>query len=177
MARPNSESAIGGHVQGLREAKAAFQALPEAMRDRSLQATETTSSEIARGAQARLLRSPSVETRALHDHVAWKVTKTNGRGKVGIRAGTTTITVGTRKIRVKGIITAGRDGSASLSAGARKDNPARRAHFIEFGARHMRAEPFMIPAAEAEKGPHLDRMKRAGKAVEQDLAKIGGGRL
>lgn len=176
MARPNDAGALAGHVQGLKEAKAVFQALPVVARDAMLGATETTVREIARNAQANLLRSPSVQTRNLHNAVAWRVTKTNGRGRVGITSGSTVIRTASnvrgtmRNVRVKGIITAGASGGA---AGGRVDVPARRAHFVEFGTRRMRAEPFMIPAAERERMPALQRYVRAGKVVEQKAADIG----
>lgn len=166
-----NQAGLDAHIQGLREAKAAFQKMPEVFRDRMLAATETTVREIARLAQANLRRSPSIQTRALHDHVAWKMTRTNGRGKVGIAMGSTTIA----GRRVKGIIVAGRGGSALRSAGARRDIPSKRAHHVEFGNVHMPAEPFMRPAAEAEKNNYLDRCKRAGQEAERDLAAIGGG--
>jgi HK97 gp10 family phage protein len=167
MARPIfNQAGLGAHVRGLSEAKAAFQRLPEVVRARMLAATETTVREIARGAQARLRASPSIQTRALHDHVAWKVTKSNGRGRVGIATGSTVIG-GTR---VRGLVTAGRGGSALKSAGARIDKPSRRAHFVEFGTAHMPAEPFMLPAADAEKGHHLARCKAAGQEIERDLS-------
>ena len=182
MARPNNADAIAGHVQGLREAKAAFQALPEVVRDRMLDATETTVREIVRHAQARLASSPSIRTRTLYNHVKWSVNKKNGRGKAGVATGTTTMTeranfakgvIGGRTIRVKGILVAGKGGSASTSQGAKLIRPSRYAHLVEFGARHMPAEPFMIPAAESQKQPYLDRCRAAGKHVEKDVAHIG----
>jgi hypothetical protein len=177
MARPNDSAAIAGHIQGLREAKGAFQALPEIVRHQTLGVNETTAREIARGAQARLRSSPSIQSRTLHDHVAWTINKSTGRARVGIKAGTTTIQVGTRKIRVKGIITAGRGGSASTSAGAKRVNPTRYGPKVEFGTRHMKAEPFMLPSAEAEQPFHAQRMRATGPAIERDVARIGGGRL
>lgn len=171
MARPGNSAAIAGHVQGLREAKAAFQALPQIVRDNLLDATETTAREIARNAQARLLSSPSIQTRNLYNAVAWKVTKTNGRGRVGITSGQTMLSnLATRKrVTVKGIIIAGKGGGAS----GRVDRPSRRAHFVEFGTRKMPAEPFMIPAAEGQVQPYLQRCRAAGKGIEQDVAAIG----
>lgn len=178
--------AIAGYVRGLRELKAAFQALPQIVRDRMLAATETTVREIARGAQARLLSSPSVQTRNLYNHVAWSVTKTNGRGRVGISIGSTTVSrmaaaasghgrlirraqgkVG-KNVKVRGVV-------QITSTGARIDYPSRRAHFIEFGTKHMKAEPFMMPAAEAEKPHALGRAMAAWKAIETDVVAIGGG--
>lgn len=177
MARPNNSSAISRHVKGLREAKAAFQALPDVVREALLEATEITAREIARNAQARILASPSMQTRALHDHIGWSLTKSNGRGKVGVKAGSTAMRVGGRSFRVRGIVTAGAGGSASKAAGARVVIPARYAHLVEFGARHMPAEPFMLPAANAEKNNYLARVKRAGKDIERDASRIGGGLL
>lgn len=169
--RPNNRTAIAAHIQGLREMKAAFQALPDIVRERMLSATETTVREIARNAQARILRSPSVRTRALHDHIKWSVTKTNGRGRVGVATGTTTMQVGGKKVRVKGIITAGRGGSASSASGAKSIQPTRYAHLIEFGTKHFPAEPFMVPSADAEKQHYLNRCKAAGPLIETDASR------
>lgn len=173
MARPNNATAISGYVRGLREAKAAFQALPETVREAMLDATETTVREIARHAQARLASSPSINTRSLYNHIAWKVTKSNGRGRVGVSAGETRMVVGGRKIKLKGILVAGKGGSAHTAAGAKLIRPSRYAHLVEFGSAHMRAEPFMIPAAEAQREPYLQRAVRAGKDVERATAAIG----
>jgi HK97 gp10 family phage protein len=177
MPRPNNATALGNHVAGLKEAKAAFQALPEIVRERMLEATETTVREIARHAQAKISSSPSIQTRSLYNHIAWRVTKTNGRGRVGISTGSTTFTIGGKKVRVKGIVVAGRGGSAAKSAGAKVIRPSRYAHLVEFGSRKMGAEPFMIPAAEAEKQPYLQRCVHAGKAIELDVKAIGGRNL
>ncbi len=169
--RPNSTGALAGRIQGLREAKAAFQALPEIVRDNLLHATETTVREIARGAQARLASSPSIRTRRLYNAVAWSITKTNGRGRVGITTGQTVFSsLATRqRVKVKGFIVSGKAGGAS----GRIDKPSRRAHFVEFGTKHMPAEPFMIPATEAQQQPYLSRCRAAGKGIERDMAAIG----
>jgi len=140
------QAGLKAHITGLKEARAAFQALPDVVRENMLDAVTVTVREIARGAQARLQASPSIDTRALHDAVGWRVTKTNGRGRVGIL---NTPAVG--------------DG----------ERPSRRAHFIEFGTRKMEAEPFMIPAAEAEKEHFRQRAVKAGKGIERDMAVIG----
>lgn len=173
MARPNDANAIAGHVRGLSEAKAAFQALPDAMRVRLNGATRTTLSEIVRHAKARIQASPSIETRSLYNSIAFSLNERSGRGRAGVNNGTTTITMGDRKIRIKGTLKAGTGGSALTSAGAKLIRPSRTAHLVEFGSRNMRAEPFMIPAAKSQEQPYLDRCRQAGKEVEQDLAAIG----
>lgn len=174
MARPNNSAAIAAHMAGLREAKAAFQRLPEVTRDRLNGATVTSVQEIARLARINLERSPSIQTRALYDHVGWSMNWKAGRGSAGIKRATTTLLVGGRKVRVKGIIRAGAGGGA---AGGTKDQPSRRAHFIEFGAAHHSAEPFMLPATETERPHYLDRCVRAGKDIERDLTVGTGGAL
>lgn len=178
MARPNDQAAIKGYIRGLSEAKAAFQALPEAMRVRSLAATEITLSEIVRHAKLRLAANPSIQTRTLYNSIAYSLNKNSNRGKAGVTNVTSTVLFAhmggiTRKIRVKGIIVAGKNGSASTSQGAKVIRPGRYAHLVEFGSKHMKAEPFMIPAAKTQEGPYLDRMKVAGREVEKDLAAIG----
>lgn len=161
-----ANAALAAHIRGLKEAKAAFQQLPVVVRERMLAATETTVREIARNAQARLRSSPSIRTRALHDHIAWRVTKTNGRGRVGVSAGSTVV----NGVKVKGIITPGAGGSAAKSAGAKSVMPSRYAHLVEFGSRHMGAEPFMLPSAESQRQPYLERCRAAGRDVEKDLS-------
>jgi len=179
MARPNNASAIAGHVQGLREAKAAFQKMPESFRDHLNDATELTVREIVRHARARLQASPSIRTRNLYNAVSWSMNRKNGRGRAGVGSGSTTIsnpslgTIGKSTVKVKGILVAGKGGSARTSAGAKLDRPSRRAHFVEFGTRHMPAEPFMVPATESQEKSYLDRCRAAGRKAEKDLANIG----
>lgn len=173
MARPNDAAAIGAHIRGLRELKAAFQQLPQITRERMNDATETTVREIVRHAKEHLIASPSIVTRSLYNAVGWSLNRNNGRGRAGVMSVWTTLMVGTTKVKVKGIIVPGKGGSALISAGARQINPRRYAHLVEFGARHMPAEPFMIPAADAQKGPALDRMKRAGQDIERDMTTVG----
>jgi len=139
---------LTAHIRGLKEAKAAFQALPEVFRERLGDATETTVREIVRGAQNRLASSPSIRTRALYNAVIWSMSRKTGRGRAGIS-------------------------NVSIGAGgaeARSDKPSQRAHFVEFGTSKMKAEPFMIPAAESQIQPYLDRCRAAGKEAERDLA-------
>ena len=167
------QAGLASKIQGLREAKAAFQALPAIVRDAMLVATETTASELARNAKVNILRSPSVQTRTLYNSVVYAVTRTNGRARVGITAGSTRIGA----VRVKGTVIAGTGGSTLKSQGARRMNPAKYAKFIEFGSRTQPAEPFMIPAAQGQQGPYLDRCRAAGRVIEQNAAAIGGRNL
>lgn len=180
---PGPNNAIGLYIEGLRSAKETFQRLPVAVRERVLDATETTTREIVRLAQAKILSSPSVQTRALHDHVQWTLRKSSGLGQAGISSGHTTITeaanfkagvIGGRKIKIKGILMAGKGGSASTSAGARLVMPSRYAHLVEFGTRKMAAEPFMTPAKEIQAPIHLARVSRAVRDGCSDVATVGG---
>ncbi len=171
--RPSNASALAGHIAGLREAKAAFQALPESFRTRSNEATETTVREIVRQAQARLQSNPSIDTRTLYKAIGWSLNKNNGRGRAGIQNVTSTIVFGhmggiSRKIKIKGVLI-----GAKNAQGAKLIKPTKYGPKVEFGTRHMAAEPFMIPAAKSQEQPYLDRMKRAGKDVERDVASIG----
>lgn len=181
MARPNDSTAIANHVRGLREAKAAFQAVPEAMRKELNIATRDTVKAVTARARAILQSSPSIQTRNLYNAVSFTMNDKNGRGKAGIANVTSTVSqqpgrVGKATVRVKGIVIPGKTGGA---LGGRLDKPSRRAHFVEFGTRKMPAEPFMIPATEAEKGPYLSRCQAAGRRAEVALAhgaaKSGGG--
>lgn len=168
-----ASDALQDRIRGFRAAKAAFQALPQVTRDRLNVATELTAREIARLAKANLLASPSVQTRALLNAVGWTMNAKSGRGRAGVANVTTTVTVGSRRIRVRGLLIAGRGGSARTAAGAKTVNPRRYAHLVEFGTRRFPAEPFMLPAAEAEKAPYLARCRATGRPIEQDLAAVG----
>lgn len=175
MARPNNAYAIQGYIQGLREAKAAFQALPEITRDALNDATFTTVSEIARLAKQRVLTSPSIQTRTLYNAIGFSMNVKNGRGRAGIQNVTTRVsnTAIRKTFKVKGRIISrvSRDGKVSQ----RIVRPSKYGHLVEFGGRggKMPAEPFMIPATESQKAPYLDRCKRSGKTIEQDAAAIG----
>ena len=168
-----SAQQIETKIRGFREAKAAFQALPTVMRERLLVATETTLSEIVRHAKGRIQSNPSIRTRALLNAIHYTINKNNGRGRAGVSNGTTSITIGGRKFRIRGQLRLGRNGSALTSEGAALIRPSRYAHLVEFGTRRQRAEPFMVPAAKSQEQPYLDRCRRAGQDVERDLAAIG----
>lgn len=169
-----SSTGLQSKIQGMREAKAAFQALPEIVRDQLAHATFTTISEIKRLAKARILASPSVRTRALYNSIEFSMNYNNGRGRVGVTTGSTTglFAAGTgvagelKRRTIKGIV-------IGSGASARLIKPSRYAHFLEFGTHKMPAEPFMIPAADNQKSAYLDRCKGAGKMIEQETARVG----
>ena len=160
-------------IQGLSQAKAAFQALPEITRDALNVATETTVREIVRQAKAHIQASPSIRTRALLNSIQWTMNRKTGRGRAGVANITTMLAIGGGRIKVKGLVIPGKGGSALTSQGAKLMKPSRYAHFVELGTRQMPAEPFMLPSAEAEKMPYLDRCRHAGKQIEQDAQHIG----
>jgi hypothetical protein len=168
-------------VEGLREAKAKFAALPPFMQQKRIDVNSATAAAVALGAKQNLIASPSIRTRSLYNHVNWKITKTSGVALVGVTSGSTvqrmTVRVGNaavlKNVRVKGIVIAGRGGSALTSQGARLIRPSRYAHLIEFGWSKAPAEPFMIPATARQKEPHLQRWRAAGKQLERDMAGVG----
>lgn len=172
MARPNNAASLSGHIRGLREAKAAFQAMPALMREDLNDATELTVREISRHAQARVQSSPSIRTRTLLNAIGWSLNRKSGRGRAGVSNVTTTIsnpslgTVGRATVKIKGAIVSHRGRTLLV-------RPSRYAHLVEFGARHMRAEPFMIPSTEGQKQPFLDRCRHAGKKLETQMAAKG----
>ena len=184
--RPNNQAAIRVHVLGLAEAKAAFQQLPEIARDAyNNWATELTLREIVRDAKARVAASPSIQTRSLYTAIGWSLNAKSGQGKAGVGGGSTRVssgsfgTVGRSVVRVKGFVIPGRNGSALTSQGARFIRPTRYAHLVEFGASHMPAEPFMVPAAKGQQHAYLGRCREAGRQIETEMAEVGrvGGRF
>jgi HK97 gp10 family phage protein len=134
-------------LEGLKAMRAAFKALPEVTRDRLNEATEKTAFSLLQ----RALALVPVLTGALKSKLNWTISRTTGIAKVGIE---------------KGLVG--------------DENPALYGHLVEFGhagPHPAPAHPFMIPAAEAEREPYLDRCRDAGKNVERDMATIGGGLL
>lgn len=175
MARPNNAGRIAAKVEGLREAIRAFQALPDVTQDAMRQATRVTVSEIARLARLNLQRNPSIQTRTLLNSIGWTVNERSGEGRVGIQRVSTRVAnpAGGRAVRVKGVLIAGRNGSALRSQGARLLRPSKYGHLVEFGRSGRgtaRPEPFMRPAVQAEQQPYLDRCRAAGRTVEQQMA-------
>lgn len=168
-------------VEGLRQARDAFQAFPEIVRARMLEATEVTLREIQRQARARLERSPSIRTRSLFNHVLFnKPSKVTGIGVVGVSAGSTTYTqqanfaagvIGGARRKFKGVIVTSASGRARLVV------PTKYAHIVERGSVHMPAEPFMQPARDAEEPHHIQRMAATGRDIERDMAAIGSRNL
>lgn len=140
-------------------ARKAFQALEPAMRARVGEATEATVYAVERRAQ----QNVPVDTGTLRQHIAASYSKRSGFGRVGIKAGR--------------VAFAGTGGSAFTKDGARVVEPRKYAHMVEFGTSKMAAQPFMLPAAEAERKPYATRINAAGKQVERDLSRVGGGFL
>lgn len=156
-------------IQGVTQAKAIFAALPAIAKKRFLAGTAQTVEAIGERARANLLRSPSVRTRALYNAITWTVSKTSGFGRVGVARTTTAVgSLALRKtIRVRGtIISVMRNGRRTIEV----VQPSKYAHLVERGTIHMRAEPFMTPAAEQEKPRHLQRCYEAGIAIERDAS-------
>lgn len=177
MARPNNKAAIDKHVQGLRAAKAAFQALPEIVRDRMNDATEVTLHEIARHAKGHIQSSPSIRTRALLNSIAFSMNRKSGFGRVGVASARTRIGVLSlgKTVTVKGHIAS----SVRADGSVRSElvQPSRYAHLVEYGTSHSGSEPFMTPASEAQRAPHMQRRMHAGKLIERDMAKAGSRNL
>lgn len=157
-------------IRGVTQAKAIFAALPSIAKKRFLAGTAETVEAIGQRARENVLRSPSVRTRALYNAIAWTVSKTSGFGRVGVARTTTAIgSLALRKtIRVRGtIIATMRSGRSTIEI----VQPSRYAHVVERGSVHMRAEPFMTPAAEQEKPRHLQRCVEAGIGIERDASR------
>lgn len=179
MPRPNSATKISAYVENMREVKARFQALPPFMQEKRIEVNSATAAAVVLGAQQRLLASPSIQTRALFNHVKWRINKANGMAHAGVTSGSTSIQFAhmgqeTKKVRIKGIVIAGRRGSALHARGARLVRPSRYAHLVEFGTVHFAAEPFMKPAAAAQKDAYLHRWRAAMRDIARDLANVGG---
>lgn len=127
-------------IEGLTAAKKAFQAMPDVAQLHLGAATETTAAAIIQRARATV----SVRTGALKSKLAYKFSDKTGIATAGIEKGA----VG-------------------------DEIPGHIGHLVEFGhggPSPAPAHPFMIPAAEAERQPYLERCRDAGKKIERDLS-------
>jgi hypothetical protein len=137
---------------GLKEAKAAFKKAPGYYQEAALEATEKTAFAVMGRARS-LVR---VETGTLRDFIDWKApTKSNPFASVGIRKGSASVQ---------------RPGKSYTT----KETPGSIAHLVEFGFMHtsgkrVAGRPFMIPAAESERGNAQERYAAALRAAEARL--------
>lgn len=146
----------GVSVKSVMAARKAFQQVEPVLRAKLAAATETTVYAVER----RATQNVPADTGTLRQHIASSFSKRTGFGKVGIKPGRVAI--------------AGRGGSALTRHGARVLEPIKYAHMVEFGTSKMAAQPFMLPAAEAERSAYAQRVNGAGRDAERDLAGIGG---
>ena len=144
-------------VSGERECIAAFKRTPEVAQERLGDATDATTYAVLSRARARV----RIRSGALKAALDRSYNKKTGIGLVGIRKGAK-------------LIIAGEGGSALHSKGAARYTPGSYGHLVEFGHANAAAHPYMIPAAEAERDPYLGRCREAGKAIERDMAAVGG---
>jgi hypothetical protein len=166
-------------LEGLAEAKAAFQRLPDVTRDKLTDAVDVTAQEIVRNAKARIQSSPSIVTGTLLNHIGYSLNRKTGIARIGVIRGTTVVMVNGVRKRIRGVVLPGKGGSALASQGAKVLTPTKYAHLVEFGhargAGHAAAapEPFLLPSAEAERPYFLERCRQAGRQIEN--AMTGGG--
>lgn len=135
-------------LSGYREAVRAFQALPDVAQQRLGQATEQTAFAIIQKAR-QLVR---VRTGALQGKLNYKYSDKTGVAVAGVESG-------------------------GVDTPQGYEIPGHIAHLVEFGhggPRPAPAYPFMIPAAEAERGNYLQRCQDAGRNIERDLTSGGG---
>jgi hypothetical protein len=151
-------------VVGLREAQAVFRQLEPTTREVWVDYVITpTASEMARTRASLLVPGRGRVTGQLQKAQGFTVNKRSGSAIVGTRLGFDTFKPG-------------RNGSASLSAGARAHRPTRIGHLVNFGhggPHPARATNFAEKAAAAEEGPMLQRSKHAGRMLEQRMGDIG----
>jgi HK97 gp10 family phage protein len=148
---------MAAKVRGLAQVHRAFKAAPPALQHHLGKANETTAVAIAGRARALV----PVRFGFLKKFIAHTFSKKTGTAKVGIQKGRVAVP--------------GRGGSAKTSDGAMSAQPSIYAKWAEWGTSHSKAQPFMGPAVRAEQQPHLQRIQRAGKDAERDIAAAAGG--
>jgi HK97 gp10 family phage protein len=142
-------------VLGLRELGEAMRKLSKDVALKTARsATAAGATVIKKAAKSNILKSPSVQTKSLHDGV---ITKRLGKAETDLTS-EHIVTV-----RGRGKSTKKKDGTVTKTAGAPH------AHFVEFGTVNMPAEPFLRPAFEAEKGNAVTAIK---DKLAQRIAKV-----
>jgi hypothetical protein len=143
-------------VRGLKEARAFFRGLPDLTREvYTDEAIRPTASELVRHARSKLTPGRGFQTGQLQKALGFTVSEKTGSARVGIRRGFESFKPG----RTSGT------GVHSLI-----HQPTTIGHHIEFGhggPHPAKAYPFMVPAADGQRGPLLSRAKAAGRVLEQ----------
>jgi HK97 gp10 family phage protein len=129
-------------VKGLRETRAAFKLVHPVFRRHMWNATSLTGTRIEQEAGRRV----PVRSGLLNEAIDVTRSRATGVAKIGIRRKSSGTFMGRTVI------------------------PGRYAHLVEFGTVHSRPRPFMLPAAEGQRGPYLIRAKAAGKKAELEMA-------
>lgn len=137
------------NLLGMPAVRAAFKALPDIAKDALNDATEETAERIRAGAVQRV----PVRYGFLSRFIAMRMSRKSGIARVGVLSGNVTTPSG------------------------QVVSPSNYGHFSEFGTVNEEARPFMLPAAEEQRGPYLSRAKATGPKIERDMSAIGGGRL
>lgn len=159
VSRPGGHSKYSVVVDGIPEMRAAFKLLPDVAKEAFRDAVFVTASEIVRQARGYLVPGHGFRTGALKESLGFRVTP-HGEARIGIRRGFQ------RAI-------AGRGGRALTSRGARLHIPTKIGHLVEFGHGGPHPAPphrFLRPAYESQREAFLDRCRRAGRTIEQQMA-------
>jgi hypothetical protein len=149
----------GAAVEGEREAIAAFKRLPDVSKEHLGDATDRTTFAILQRAGAKVRVRYGFLKRALDRNF----NKKTGVGAVGIRKGAA--------------YPLPKAGDGNRRRRKTTAYPGKYGHLVEFGGPKSRPYPFMVPAAEAEREPYLNRCREAGKKIEKSMEHVGGGRL
>lgn len=155
-------------IEGLQQMREAFKKLPDVAKDALGAASLETAQVIALRAGQSLVPGHGLQTGQLKRSLGASLNRRTGEARVGIRRGFS-------------IAIAGTGGSALRSKGARLHVPTKIGHLVEFGhgGPHPAGEKrFMRPAYQSEAGPFLERCRRAGQRIEQQMAvSVPGGRF
>ena len=171
-------------VGGLRAATAAFRALPDASQRLLNEATEQTANAILAKARRNVpvrrgkgfLGYAGGALRAAMDS---SISQKTGIGLVGLTRSNRWVSTGKGRPKRQAGSTIYLAGKTGTAAGGRTISPAKYGHLVEFGhggPKPAPPHPFMIPAAESERLPYLDRCRQAGADLEREFD-IGSGDL
>ncbi len=146
-------------VEGAAQIEAFLRQLPEKVAKKvTTAALRTGGTVVAKAARAKLRANPSVDTAMLVTHIGVSTKKRPTKGSAEV-------SVGIRK------------GKALLVRKGKKKaqlvNPARYAHFIEFGTEHSKAEPFMRPALDTSGSAAVAKViESAAKGINRETARL-----
>ena len=146
-------------VIGAKEIEALLKSLPEKVAEKvTTAALRAGAAVIARQARTNIKSNPSIDSGLLLKSVT-------SRAKKRSKKGSKVVSVGIRRVKEQ-VKRKGRKGTSAAS-------PSRYAHFVEFGTKNMKAEPFMRTALQQKGAEAIAKITEfMGRGIAREAQKL-----